>query len=89
MLRFKSTGMDGKTTLWVGLTQENLERLPTDPIMFDVEPSHRDPDRVVLISAPTHQALQERLRALGLPVPVMPEPTREDPLQLHRPPSSN
>lgn len=78
MLKIGTTSVDGKRSLWIGLSQDNLDRLPENPIMFDLaELDGFIPDRIVIVAGPTNTVIADRLRALGLPVPEVPEPSSE------------
>jgi hypothetical protein len=75
VIKFISRGADGKQSLWLGLSQQNLDRLPTDPIMVllsELDDPHID--RVVLVAGTTEKTLTDQLRAMGLPVPHIEEP---------------
>lgn len=75
MLKFVTTGADGKKSLWIGLSQHNLDRLPEDPIMFSMaELDDAHPDRVVIVAGPTEEAIADRLRRMGMPIPEFPQP---------------
>lgn len=65
------TSSEAGQTLWLGLTRDNLDRLPlNEPIMFDWSEVGSPPDvvKVVIFAGETTEDLMEDLRALGVPL---------------------
>jgi len=72
MLKLVTHDISGDQTLWIGLTRENLDRLPQDmPIAFGWNEigSPERVTKVVVLGGETMADILDDLRAVGVPIP--------------------